>query len=707
MTTPGQGWGNPVVGGTVLRIPAIESPNFIDGLAGWILRQDGTAQLNELTIVIQSTLNNVAILVYNGDIALGSLIGSWASAPGTDSVGNTFPAGLFANQADFLGVTITAASIAQAIISGGSITSTSIGQSAITGGTVTETVITFDSGGGQLLAYTTTTTTVTQSTNGTYTFTAPAGVTSAKVECWGAGAGANGGDASDGQLGGGGGEYAAEPSYPLIPGNDYTYVVGNGGSGAFTGNLDAQDGGDTFFDNTGVYAHGGDTNHTGGAGNGGAGGTGSVNTVHFNGGTGGKHESAAIAGAGGGGSAGSTGAGGTGVHGSGSSAGAGGAAGTGGGAAGGAGGTATNSGSNGASPGGGGGGSGESSSTTPFSKTYQATGSFSYYGTDIGGGKRNTNGSVYQGTYSGGAGTVGNQFGFWTFPSTIQSDLVGVTISSITLTITNQHSWYNSGMTIAFGYSNRTSFPSSISSLGAGDKNDQIEGTIAETATHTYSLGSSTFGAAFKSGAAKCIMIGPSPTESNLNYYGYFAGGANSATLTITGTSGSSSAPKGGDGADGRVKITYANSQALALAISPAAGTDAAGNAFGAGLTGQVQAFTPGSSPTTVETWHSGTPVNGWVNAGGGLQGLRYKLTAFNAVWLQGVLNSSAMTNTVFFTLPTGYHPSSGSDYPVGGHATTLTTAVFLRVATDGTCTLLNSTTSTGVVEINQLIPLD
>lgn len=42
---------NPIVGGTVLRIPAIQSPNFVEGVSGWAIFQDGTAEFNDIVIV--------------------------------------------------------------------------------------------------------------------------------------------------------------------------------------------------------------------------------------------------------------------------------------------------------------------------------------------------------------------------------------------------------------------------------------------------------------------------------------------------------------------------------------------------------------------------------------------------------------------------------------------------------------------------------
>jgi hypothetical protein len=35
-----------ITGGTVLRIPALQSPNFVTGVSGWIIRADGTCEFN-------------------------------------------------------------------------------------------------------------------------------------------------------------------------------------------------------------------------------------------------------------------------------------------------------------------------------------------------------------------------------------------------------------------------------------------------------------------------------------------------------------------------------------------------------------------------------------------------------------------------------------------------------------------------------------
>jgi hypothetical protein len=189
------------------------------------------------------------------------------------------------------------------------------------------------------------------------TWTCPAGVSSAHVECWAAGGGGSGGTGSASGAGGGGGEYAAETADTVIAGDVYTVTVGAAGTGGFPG--DGGAGGATSFSGTGattVTANGG----AGGSGSGtvgGAGGTGSTNSVHYSGGTGGTGGSGALTGGGGGSSAGNAGAGNTGSTGGG---GGGGGAAPAGGGPGGNGGSLGNAGSPPVSgPGGGGGGGGE------------------------------------------------------------------------------------------------------------------------------------------------------------------------------------------------------------------------------------------------------------------------------------------------------------------------------------------------------------
>jgi hypothetical protein len=156
---------------------------------------------------------------------------------------------------------------------------------------------------------------------GTFTWTAPTGVTSVTAQCWGGGGG--GAEASSGATGsgggGGGGEFAQDTA-GVTPTDGYTVVVGAAGTGGSgqegSGNgANGGSGGNSTFTGDAavvVTGHGGSGGHLnptgGGAGTGGAAGTGSSNTIHFTGGAGGNG-SAASQGGGGGSSAGGSAAG--------------------------------------------------------------------------------------------------------------------------------------------------------------------------------------------------------------------------------------------------------------------------------------------------------------------------------------------------------------------------------------------------------------
>lgn len=161
---------------------------------------------------------------------------------------------------------------------------------------------------------------ITYNTPGTYTWTCPAGVTSIRVEAYGAGGGGGRGDGSNfhGGGGGGGGAYTVNNAVAVSPGQNYTIVIGAGGAGGTNSNgLNGGDGGNTsgtFI--TTVTANGGKGGQSYANGRaGGAGGTGGTR----NGGTGANGTAAQSGGGGGGG--GTTG---NGSNGSGTSGGAGG-----------------------------------------------------------------------------------------------------------------------------------------------------------------------------------------------------------------------------------------------------------------------------------------------------------------------------------------------------------------------------------------------
>lgn len=96
----GGGFADPLVDGNgKLIIPAVQSPNFVEGSSGWSIEQNGNAEFND--VVFRGTLegtevifNSAGVFFYNGVPAAGNLIGSWAVTGGHDQFGNAFNPGL-------------------------------------------------------------------------------------------------------------------------------------------------------------------------------------------------------------------------------------------------------------------------------------------------------------------------------------------------------------------------------------------------------------------------------------------------------------------------------------------------------------------------------------------------------------------------------------------------------------------------------------
>ena len=134
---------------------------------------------------------------------------------------------------------------------------------------------------------------------GSGTWTAPEGITSIAIECWGGGGG-GGTDLTSiigGGGGGGGGAYARVNTFAVTPGSSYAYVVGAGGSADTAGEVSS-------FNGTTCVAAGGGAGGNSSPGSGGAGGTAAASTgdVVFTGGSG--SIGLILSGGGGGGSAG-------------------------------------------------------------------------------------------------------------------------------------------------------------------------------------------------------------------------------------------------------------------------------------------------------------------------------------------------------------------------------------------------------------------
>lgn len=106
----------------------------------------------------------------------------------------------------------------------------------------------------------------------------------------------------------------------------------------------------------------------------------------------------------------------------------------------------------------------------------------------------------------------------------------------------------------------------------------------------------------------------------------------------------------------------------------------------------------PGLSYGRGEDWHyvgeAGEPAfeNSWANLGGGGTKMAFRIREAGVVDLAGIIDASAASGTVIFTLPVGYRPSEKTP----GFAVLIhpSTADLLRVSTSGAVELNTLPTS-------------
>lgn len=82
-----------------LRLAFLRSPNYVTGVSGWTVNQDGSAEFNNLTIRgtffgSRFIINSAGAFFYSGAPASGNLIASITDAAGTDSFGNAYVGGI-------------------------------------------------------------------------------------------------------------------------------------------------------------------------------------------------------------------------------------------------------------------------------------------------------------------------------------------------------------------------------------------------------------------------------------------------------------------------------------------------------------------------------------------------------------------------------------------------------------------------------------
>jgi hypothetical protein len=90
--------GDPVVGSTILRRPAIQSPNFVTTVSGWTINADGSAEFDNLSIRgtfagTDFVINSSGVFLYSPSEAAGNLVESSAPAAGVDQFNDNYLAG--------------------------------------------------------------------------------------------------------------------------------------------------------------------------------------------------------------------------------------------------------------------------------------------------------------------------------------------------------------------------------------------------------------------------------------------------------------------------------------------------------------------------------------------------------------------------------------------------------------------------------------
>lgn len=162
---------------------------------------------------------------------------------------------------------------------------------------------------------------------------------------------------------------------------------------------------------------------------------------------------------------------------------------------------------------------------TNYTKTYNATWSQTYDGSN----NQKTGSTIDQGQYD----SAGNRRGLIGFDwATIKNDLSGANITGVWITMYAEHWYYNNGGTGIIGTHNYSSKPSKWSSGSVND--NRFSSPNWPRGSKRKVAMSVAIGNEFKAGTTKGIAIGPGPS-TNLIYYGKFSDYAdtNKPVLTI------------------------------------------------------------------------------------------------------------------------------------------------------------------------------
>lgn len=157
-----------------------------------------------------------------------------------------------------------------------------------------------------------------------------------------------------------------------------------------------------------------------------------------------------------------------------------------------------------------------------FTETFYPSNTWSYYSNF---GLRNTNGDMFHGAYQGEAPAYQYSYIQWGVGSRGNNlnTVLNFAVNSVMLRLTNEHSWFNSGMRFGLHSSTVLGGAQGVYStiLNAGGTG------INEGQTKSYPL-SSTMWAPFKAAGVTYLVLSPdSGNLANLNWYGYFSGKGN------------------------------------------------------------------------------------------------------------------------------------------------------------------------------------
>lgn len=174
------------------------------------------------------------------------------------------------------------------------------------------------------------------------------------------------------------------------------------------------------------------------------------------------------------------------------------------------------------------GGSGGGGGKQTYTDTFYPANTYSYYSNF---GLRNTNGSMYQGAYSGEGPAYQYSYIGWNgsgqkYPGngSLANILANFTVNSASLRLTCAHSWYNSGMTVGLHTS------TVLGSTGYSTIINPGGSPIAAGQTKQFALGAGQISDIFA--ANTYTVLAPDAGDlTNLQWYGYFQGGAGAANL--------------------------------------------------------------------------------------------------------------------------------------------------------------------------------